>query len=386
LISLIFVFSAALSAQEPNRRFALVIGNGDYQNVERLANPVNDAQDVAAGLRRMGYQVDLQLNLGNAQMGRVVDNYIKRLAGNVQNEGFFWYAGHGVQLEGENYLLPVDINAQSDVDLMYGSYPVNRLLLSFERNARNKLNVVILDACRNNPFRNVTGGGRGLGRGLTVVNNVPQDLLIIYSTAAGEIAADGGKGRRNSPFAEAFLKHMETPELFFLVISDITRETLALTGNKQRPFQQGSIISEKYYSLNPKGRAPGQTPAVTRPATTPPANTSKTTVPPENAGNAGTYMQRGDDAYNKKDYDLAISNYNQALRLNPQYVDAYYARGNAYAGKNNYDRTIADYTEALRLNPQYVNAYVGRGNAYKVKGDTARANADYAQAERLKQR
>jgi uncharacterized caspase-like protein len=278
----------ALFAQEQGRRFALVIGNGEYRNIERLANPENDARDVAAGLRRLGYQVDLHLNAGNAGMGRAIEDYLRRLAGDVRNEGFFWYAGHGVQLEGENYLLPVDISAGDRVDIMYGSYPLNRLLLSLEQTARNRLNVVVLDACRNNPFRGMAGGARSLSRGLTVVNNLPQDLFILFSTAAGEVAADGEKGRRNSPFAEAFLKHMESPEAFAFVISDITRETLALTGNRQRPFQQGSIISEKYYSLNPQAQRPAApAPQAPKPAAAAPPQTAVPAAaapPPQRAG------------------------------------------------------------------------------------------------------
>jgi tetratricopeptide (TPR) repeat protein len=367
-------------------KYALVIGNGSYKNIENLANPVNDASDVAAGLRRLGYQVDLKTNLGNADMGRAIGDYIRRLAGNPANEGFFWYAGHGVQIEGENYLLPVDISANDSVDIEYGSYPLNRLLRSFEESARNKLNVVILDACRNNPFKNLSGRGRAVGRGLTVVNNLPQDLFVVFSTAAGEIAADGERGRRNSPFAEAFLKYMESPELLHVVISDVTRETLALTGNKQRPFQQGSIISERYYSLNPQGaQAPVQTTAV-RPQTqtTVPTTTVQRTNPPvKPPEDAVSFFRKGKESYDQKDYDQAIDAYTQAIRLNPNYTEAYYNRGSAYYYKKDYDRTIGDFTQAIRLNPNLATAYNNRGLAYYNKNDYDRAIGDFTQAIRL---
>ncbi|MFP3042240.1 SUMF1/EgtB/PvdO family nonheme iron enzyme [Treponema primitia] len=260
-----------LPAQETNRRYALVIGNSAYQHVDQLVNPANDAADIAAKLRSLGFQVDLRLNALNADMGRAIADYTRQLSVNNNNEGFFWYAGHGLQINGENYLLPVDIDAQDDVAVMYNSYPLNRLLLSLEQNARNKLNVVVLDACRDNPFRNLSGGRRGISRGLGTVEHPPQDLFIMFSTAPGTVAADGEQGKRNSPFAEAFLKYMDSTEILPVMASLVARETLQLTGGKQRPFQNGSIVSDIYYSLNPQ--TPSRTTSIPAPAPSQPAET-----------------------------------------------------------------------------------------------------------------
>jgi formylglycine-generating enzyme required for sulfatase activity len=265
LSALLAVIAFAAQAQTGNR-YALVIGNARYQSIESLTNPVNDATDIAAKLRQLGYQVELKLNAKNADMARAISDYIRQLSSNRNNEGFFWYAGHGVQLEGENYLLPIDVEIDDDTAIKYSSYPLNRLIESFDRSAHNKVNVVVIDACRNNPFRNMAGGNRTVARGLNVVEHIPQDLFIMYSTAAGDVAADGERGMRNSPFAEAFLKHIAANEAFLIVASKITLETLNLTGQKQRPFQLGSIISSPYYSLNPAGVTPPQpSPAVTPP-------------------------------------------------------------------------------------------------------------------------
>ena len=122
-----------------------------------------------------------------------------RQAGNRDNEGFFWYAGHCVQIDGENFLLPVDVDGTDDISVKYLSFPVNRLIESFEKTARNKVNVVVLDVCRNNPFTNSTGKSRNLSRGLSVLHDLPPDLFVIYSTAAGDEAADGAAGKCNSP-------------------------------------------------------------------------------------------------------------------------------------------------------------------------------------------
>jgi uncharacterized caspase-like protein len=141
----------SLFGQSQGRRFALVIGNGDYRNIERLMNPVNGAQDIAAKLWGMGFEVDMRTNLDNAGMGRAAADYTQRPAGipPTRASSGMGGPGHGVQIDGENHLL-----------------------LSLEQSARNKLNVMVLDACRNNPFRSLSGDGRNVGRGLTVVNNI----------------------------------------------------------------------------------------------------------------------------------------------------------------------------------------------------------------------
>ena len=205
LVVLLTFFPVSLWAQQNPQKIALVIGNGAYASIERLVNPVNDASDVAEKLRSLGYQVELQTNIGHAAMGRVINNYIQRLALNRDNEGFFWFAGHGVQIDGENYLLPVDVDTANEISAIYFSYPVNRLIESLNRTARNKINVVVLDACRNNPFRDMPSAFRSVSRGLGVLRNLPPDLFVIYSTTANDVAADGAVGKRNSPFAEAFL-------------------------------------------------------------------------------------------------------------------------------------------------------------------------------------
>jgi len=230
-------------------RYALVIGNGAYRHVDALANTVNDASSIAKKLLELGYKVDLIIDSDLANMSRAVSAWIRQLSTDRASEGFFWYAGHGMQVSGENYLLPVDINAEDEAGIVYGSYPLGRLLLSLEQTARNKLNVVVLDACRDNPFKNLPGGSRGLSRGFVTVEHPPQDIFVMFSTSPGTTAADGDSGR-NSPFAEAFLKYMDCDEILPVMAGLVTRETMRLTGGKQRPYQNGSIVSELYYSLS----------------------------------------------------------------------------------------------------------------------------------------
>ena len=386
------LFTVNIFAQN---RFALVIGNNNYASIERLANPVNDATDVASKLRSLGYSVELKTNVGNAEMGRAVNDYIQRLAQNRNNEGFFWFAGHGVQIDGENYLLPIDVDSTDDVSVKYSSYPVNRLVDSFERTAQNKVNIVVLDACRNNPFRNMPARNRSLSRGLSVIQQLPPDLFVIYSTAAGDVATDGATGIRNSPFAQAFMQNMESNDDISIVIRNITRQTLQLTGNRQRPYQEGSIISLDYYSLNPR----------------------RGDTQPVQQEDATVYYNRGREFLDARDWDRAIAEYTRAININPRYRQAYNQRGNAYNQKKEYDQALADWTAAHRIDPNnpiyvynigtyYINTndydraidnfnisiglnpsdihmdYASRGRAYCEKGNYAQALTDLNEAIR----
>jgi formylglycine-generating enzyme required for sulfatase activity len=254
LLVQIFIFlglfnSVPAVSQTVGPRYALVIGNGGYRHVDALTNTVNDASGIADKLKGLGYTVDMLIDSDLSGMSRAVSAWIRQLSTDRASEGFFWYAGHGMQVAGENYLLPVDINAEDEAGIVYGSYPLGRLLLSLEQTARNKLNVVVLDACRDNPFKNLPGGSRGLSRGFVTVEHPPQDIFVMFSTSPGTTAADGESGQ-NSPFAEAFLKYMDSAEILPVMAGLVTRETMRLTGGKQRPYQNGSIVSELYYSLS----------------------------------------------------------------------------------------------------------------------------------------
>jgi len=244
----VFVSVSAFS-QTLGSRYALVMGNSAYRHVEILPNTVNDASSVAKKLTAMGYKVDTVFDSDLAGMNRAITAWVRQLSTDRASEGFLWYAGHGMQVSGENYLLPVDINAEDEAGVVYGSYPLGRILLSLEQTAKNKLNVIVLDACRDNPFKNLPGASRGVSRGFVTVEHPPQDIFVMFSTSPGTTAADGDRGK-NSPFAEAFLKYMDSDEILPVMAGLVTRETMRLTGGKQRPYQNGSIVSEIYYSLS----------------------------------------------------------------------------------------------------------------------------------------
>ncbi|MDR1955463.1 MAG: caspase family protein, partial [Treponema sp.] len=148
LVGLVCIPLWAVQAQQ---KYALVIGNNEYPaSIGSLRNPVTDATAVSNKLRALGYRVDLKTNLNLRQMSEAVEQYRRSLSGNTANEGFFWYAGHGVQIDGLNYLIPLNADPASKSSLKFSSYPADQLLATLEE-AGNTVNVVVLDACRNTP-------------------------------------------------------------------------------------------------------------------------------------------------------------------------------------------------------------------------------------------
>jgi hypothetical protein len=248
LVLSIFVVCSAVYAQN---RYALLIGNAKYKTQDPLPNTLNDIADVGKVLAELGYNVTLKSDLNRIDMVREINAFINRLSGNNNSEGFLWYGGHGIEIGGENYLMPLDVIVEDDSMIKATSYSVTMLTEELNR-AHNKANVVVLDCCRAPP----TGVGRGRGgdttRLIKTVPNTPPDLLIIYSTESGKVAIEGD-GKRNSPFAEAFLKNMRSTISIHTMITRVTRDTRDLTGGRQRPYSSGSIISDENYSLNPDG-------------------------------------------------------------------------------------------------------------------------------------
>jgi len=226
LFLLILSAGSVLFAQQ---KFALVIGNAEYTSLSRLNNPVNDANDITATLQSLGFTVEKILNGSLDQMENGVIRLRNRLSVNKDSYGFFFYAGHGVQAGGTNYLIPSNANIPGENFLRERALSV-QAMLSELNDAGNELNIVVLDACRDNPF----GWARSGSRGLSTVSHQPADSIIVYATSAGSVAADGtGK---NGLFTEHFLTHLKTPglevnEVFRRTMGDVSRASR----NQQRP-------------------------------------------------------------------------------------------------------------------------------------------------------
>ncbi|NBK23839.1 MAG: caspase family protein, partial [Spirochaetia bacterium] len=185
-------------------RYALVVGNGAYEKTTKLANPVNDAGDVADMLSDLGFKVRLETNTTLSRMEGAVREFSKEARDAKASTTLFFYAGHGVQYEGINYLLPVDADIQRDYELRSKALSMDMVSSALE-DTKSGFNLVMLDACRDNPFASGRGGSRGLG----VMGGGTAESMVVFATAPGSVAQDGDG--RNSPFTAALKQHLATP-------------------------------------------------------------------------------------------------------------------------------------------------------------------------------
>ncbi len=213
-------------------RVALVIGNGNYQAVAKLNNPTNDATDIGQALDTLGFDTEVLTDADLQTMEDAILRFRDKLADSHESVGFFYYAGHGVQSGGENYLIPVDARLSAESLVRTRAIPLQFVLDSLGE-AGNALNIVVLDACRDNPF----SWARSSNRGLAVVGQQPPASIVVYSTSAGKVAQDGSG--RNGAFTEELLKHLATPGL------DIT-EVLRRTGQAVQTKTNGAQIPAIY--------------------------------------------------------------------------------------------------------------------------------------------
>ena len=242
---LMFIPSVALLAQAATgsgeTRVALVIGNSDYPNVP-LKNPVNDARDMAAALQNLGFTVTLVVDGDYPAMNRAVRDFGNAIK-SKDAVALFYYSGHGVQYQGANYLIPARADILSADELPYSAVNAEQVYAKMESSGA-RTNLIILDACRNNPF---PGSERALERGLAVVGNIqPPRSLIVYSTAPGKTAQDG-EGR-NGVFTKALLKHLSDPGLDAeLMVRRVREDVIASTNGAQVPWHNSSITGQGFY-------------------------------------------------------------------------------------------------------------------------------------------
>ena len=232
-------------------RIALVIGNSAYRNVPALSNPANDARGIAVTLKGLGFTLvgdGAETDLDKPALEKAIRSFGEALkSGGV---GVFYYAGHGLQVHGENYLVPVDANPTKEADIDFELVDANLVLRQMEE-ANAKLNIVILDACRNNPFGGT--GTRAIASGLAQMK-APEGTIISYATQPGNVASDGGG--EHSPFASAIISTLATPNLNVLeAFNQIGVKVKKETGDNQQPWVANSPIDGEFYFASAPGAA-----------------------------------------------------------------------------------------------------------------------------------
>lgn len=249
-------------------RKAFIVGNGNYQHTSSLPNPTNDAKDLAARLRILGYDVVLELDAERSRFLSSFQVFAQRLT--AEDIALFYYAGHGIQIGGENYLFPVDARIEKEEDARTRLVPLNALLAELSRTIKSR--IVILDACRNNPFADdiakaqatrSAGVSQGLARVYAGIGS-----FIAYSTQPGNVAFDGDG--RNSPFTASLLQHVaEKGSDVHAVMRRVRADVQRVTGEQQIPWENSSLIDETSFA--------GETITVAT-GTAPPASVAPTTT------------------------------------------------------------------------------------------------------------
>jgi uncharacterized caspase-like protein len=245
----VLLLPAALFPQTPataEGRYALLIGNNEYQHAPSLRNAVNDANDLGAVLKQIGFDVQIVTNAGRRSMEESIDRFVASLTpGSV---GLFLYSGHGMQIDQENYLVPVDFELKDEASVRYDAYPASKV---HDRVARAgvRLNIVILDACRNNGFTSSRSGSAGLA-----AMNAARGSFIAFSTAPGSTASDNPRGR-NGLFTSYLLETIRKPGLKLdEVFNQVRQSVYQASENKQLAWTSSSVIGDFYFL--PTGATP----------------------------------------------------------------------------------------------------------------------------------
>jgi uncharacterized caspase-like protein len=250
--SLISLFLAAILAMPASaqKRVALVVGNSAYVQAGALPNPANDARDFAVALKDMGFDLVLGLDLDKRAFDAKVREFSRVLTD--ADTALFFYAGHGLQVAGRNYLVPVDAQLQNERDLDFEAVSLDFVLKQMELEREGKTNIVFLDACRDNPLARNLARSMGtrsvsIGRGLAQVQT-GVGTFIAYSTQPGNVALDGDG--RNSPFTAALVKGVKEPgRNLTAVMIEVRKEVLAATSGRQVPWDHSALTGDFYFHL-----------------------------------------------------------------------------------------------------------------------------------------
>lgn len=384
-------------SQQKETRVALVIGNSNYSALGKLANPGNDATDMAETLKALRFSVTLLIDADLRSMEQGIVRFGNALSTSQSSIGFFFYAGHGVQSNGINYLIPANAEIPSEAFLNTKAVALQAVLDTLQQ-AGNRLNVVVLDACRDNPF----SWSRSGTRGLSVVSAQPPGSIIAYATSAGSVAADGTG--RNGIFTGELLKQLKKPDAnIFDVFLQTGADVKAVTKGAQVPAIYNQFF-EKFYLAKSPAESPSPAPAEK--------------LDGKQLDQYCASLAQARDAENRKAWGEALNAYTTALAAIPGGEMATWGLAHSYSMLGNNRKTndlfremlekgtVPDYWNYQEIADFYLNAmhdpdtaitlyakamacvevwnqgwlYRGRGLAYRAKRDLAKARADLERA------
>jgi hypothetical protein len=255
-VLLLSVVPCTVQAQA-ERRVALVVGNGAYQNAGTLRNPVNDARAVAQSLQRLGFNVMLRENRSQREMAQDIREFGRQLDQNTV--ALYYYSGHGIQVKGENYVVPIDAALENEEEVEYATVNVGLVMAQMEA-ARSRVNIVFLDACRNNPFAR---SFRSTSNGLAMMN-APAGTFIAYATAPGDVASDGTAAAGNGLYTQQLLRFLNQPGLPIEQMHKQVRIAVTSASNgDQVPWESSSIMGDFFFAGNTGAPGTVQTAAST---------------------------------------------------------------------------------------------------------------------------
>ncbi len=234
------IYISYTTEMSKQRRVALIIGNSDYKNAGTLKNPKNDATDMAAALKRLNFDLELVSDADFKQLGMAIDRFGSRVKD--ADIAFFYYAGHGVQVKGNNYLIPIDADIKDENQVKYVCIDANQVLAYME-SAESKVNIIVMDACRDNPFER-SWKRSTKGQGLASME-APMGSIVAYATQPGNTAADGtGK---NGLYTSALLQYIEQPNLtLHEIFMKVRVKVLNESGKQQQPWESSSLTQNVY--------------------------------------------------------------------------------------------------------------------------------------------
>ena len=343
-----------------DKRIALVVGNSNYQSVASLNNPRNDAVLIADTLRKAGFTLvgnRAQLDLDKANFDKAIQTFGNELTG--ADVALFYYAGHGVQIRNVNYLVPVSANPVKEADVDFQMVDVGLILRQMEGSG-TKLNLVILDACRNNPF-----GGRGLRgteSGLAQIR-APEGTLLSYATQPGNVALDGTD--INSPYTAALAQTMLNPGLdIFQTFNQVGLQVKKATGGSQQPWVSSSPIDGSFYFM---GTTPNE-PATAAPQTSPTPNSAVMLAQPTRPAVVAPSLAQRATA-------LVIEDMTQSQGSTADFLN--YARKALDERVDYYGKSTLR-AEVLKDKERYVKRWPVR--AYRLLTDTIRTSCNESQS------